>query len=322
MAKPAKPTAGVIGLGIIGSRVVDRLRKAGYQTWIWNRSPRPEPNFLSSPREVAEAATQIQIFVSDGAALLSVIDAMLPALTPQHIVLNHATVSPDQTREAANLVASSHAKFLDAPFTGSRDAAEQGELTYYIGGDPAVLQAARPLLEASSRAILEIGDIGQASVVKIATNLVSAAMVEALAEAHSLLDKSGVELRKFSEALVHNVSHSQLAEAKIPCMIAGDFEPRFSLKHMFKDVQLALEIAGKNNIELPSAAAFAGAAMAGMQQGWGDSDFAVISRFYGFPGQGHLLPETPATPALRGAAGHSREATSAKAGGWGLFRKK
>lgn len=322
MAKPAKPTAGVIGLGIIGSRVVDRLRRAGYQTWIWNRSPRPEPNFLSSPREVAEASNQVQIFVADGPALLSVVQAMLPALTPQHVILNHATVSPEQTQEAANLVASRHAKFLDAPFTGSRDAAERGELTYYIGGDPAVLQSVRPLLEASSKAILEIGEIGQASVVKIATNLVSATMVEALAEAHSLLEKSGVELRKFSQALQLNVSNSPLAEAKIPCMIAGDFEPRFSLKHMFKDVQLALDVASKNNVELPVASAFAGAAMAGIQQGWGDSDFSVISRFYGFPGQGHLLPETAAIPAPPVSGTIPTEAPQEKTGGWRLFGKK
>lgn len=291
MAKPSRPTAGVIGLGLIGSRVVSLLRKNNYQVWIWNRSPRPEPNFLSSPREVAESADQIQIFVADGPALVSVLEQMAPALTPAHVVLNHATVSPHETRRAAEIVQSRHARFLDAPFTGSRDAAERGELVYYIGGDPAVLGEVRPLLEQTSKAILEIGDVGQATVVKLATNLIAATLVEALAEAHALLDQNGVELRKLAAALEWNVSRSVLAEMKIPGMLSGDFEPRFALKHMFKDVQLALGIANEKALELPAASAFAGAAMAGIQQGWGDLDFSVISRFYGFPGQGHLLPE-------------------------------
>jgi len=291
MARQSKPTAGVIGLGIIGSRVVSALRKSGYQVWIHNRSPRPEPNFLSSPAEVAETAKHIQIFVSDGPALLSVIKNLAPALTPDHVVMNHATISPHETREAADIVASRHAKFLDAPFTGSRDAAARGELVYYIGGDPAVLAEVRQVLEASSKQILEIGEIGQASVVKIATNLLAATAVEALAEAHALLDKNGIDLRKLSLALQSHAVRSPLADMKIPGMISGDFEPRFSLKHMFKDIQLALGLAAEKEIDLPAASAFAGAAMAGIQQGWGDSDFSVISRFYGFPGQGHALPE-------------------------------
>lgn len=317
MGRQTKPTAGVIGLGIIGSRVVSALRKGGYQVWLYNRSPRPEPNFLSSPAEVAEAAKHIQIFVSDGPALISVIKNLAPALTPEHVVMNHATISPHETREAAEIVASRHAKFLDAPFTGSRDAAERGELIYYIGGDPEVLASVRPLLEVSSRGILEIGEIGQASIVKIATNLISATAVEALAEAHALLDKNGIELRKLSLALQSNVARSPLSDLKIPAMISGDFEPRFSLKHMFKDIQLALGLAAEKEIDLPAASAFAGAAMAGIQQGWGDSDFSVISRFYGFPGQGHNLPDMPSEPIQT----DNTSATESKpARGWSLFR--
>jgi 3-hydroxyisobutyrate dehydrogenase-like beta-hydroxyacid dehydrogenase len=311
MGRQSKPSVGVIGLGIIGSRVVSVLREAGYQVWLHNRSPRPEPNFLSSPAEVAEVAKHIQIFVSDGPALLSVVNAIAPELTAEHVVMNHATVSPHETREAADLVNARHAKFLDAPFTGSRDAAATGELVYYIGGDPAALAAVRQLLAASSKAILEIGDVGQATIVKIATNLLSATAVEALAEAHALLDKNGIELRKLGLALDWNVSRSPLADAKIPVMLSGDFEPRFSLKHMFKDIQLALGLAAEKDIELPAASAFAGAAMAGIQHGWGDSDFSVVSRFYGFPGQGHAphipskLPDQPAAeqqPAKQGLA--------------------
>ena len=315
MARAGKPSTGVIGLGIIGSRVVACLRRSNFQVWLWNRSPRPEANFLSSPAEVAESTKYIQIFVSDGGALLSVVNALAPSLTPEHVVLNHATVSPRDTCAAAEIVASRHAHFLDAPFTGSRDAAERGELVYYIGGDSDVLSTVRPQLEASSKEILEIGEIGQASVVKIATNLISATIVEALAEAHALLDSNGSELRKLSLALQSNAARSPVGDMKIPCMLSGDFEPRFSLKNMFKDIQLALKIAEEKQVELPAAAAFAGAAMAGINQGWGESDFSVISRFYGFPGQGHVLPDSVqcVVPESVPASGKTSKA-------WGLFR--
>jgi len=316
VGRQSKPIAGVIGLGIIGSRVVSALRRNGYQVWLHNRTPRPEPNFLSSPAEVAEAARHIQIFVSDGPALLSVVKNLAPALTPEHVVMNHATISPHETREAAEIIASRHAHFLDAPFTGSRDAAAQGELVYYIGGDPAVLAKVLPLLQASSKQILEIGEIGQASIVKIATNLMAASAVEALAEAHALLERNDIDLRKLSLALQSNVCRSPLVDMKTPVMITGDFEPRFSLKHMFKDVQLALGLAAEKEIELPAASAFAGAAMAGIQQGWGDSDFSVVSRFYGFPGQGHALPDAPPdAPSPQPAAAKPNPTR-----GWGLFR--
>ncbi|MEI8294314.1 MAG: NAD(P)-dependent oxidoreductase [bacterium] len=318
-----KPAAGLIGLGIIGSRVAACLRRAGHPVWLWNRTVRPEPNFLSSPTEIAEAARHIQIFVSNGEALQSVLNAMLPALTPEHVILNHATVSPADTLAAAALVSEKHASFLDAPFTGSRDAAAAGQLVYYIGGDPQVLERVRPLLEASSKHILEIGAIGQASVVKVATNLISANAVTALSEALALLDRHGVELHKLPLALQNNAARSGVIDLKLPCMLAADFDPRFSLKNMFKDVQIGLTMAEEKDIELPAAAAFAGVAMAGLQRGWGDEDFSVISRFYDFPGQGHALPDSPppASASVPATGNAAIEPTGLK-NLWGLLRRK
>jgi 3-hydroxyisobutyrate dehydrogenase-like beta-hydroxyacid dehydrogenase len=289
--KPVNSAVGVIGLGIIGSRVVSNLRRAGHQVWLWNRTVRPEPNFLSSPAEVAEASRVIQIFVSNGEALLSVIRNMAPALTPAHVVLNHATVSPAETLEAAEIVRDRQAAFLDAPFTGSRDAAGRGELVYYIGGEGEVLAAAHPVLEASAKQILHIGAIGHASALKVATNVISATQIAALSEALALLDRHEVDLSKLSLALENNAARSGVIEMKLPGILGGDFEPRFSLKNMFKDIQIALTMAEEKDVELPAASAFAGMAMAGLQRGWGEEDFSVISRFYGYTGRIPVTPE-------------------------------
>ena len=282
--QPDKGTAGIIGLGIIGNRVASHLRRAGYHVWTWSRTLRTEPNFLSSPLEVAESARHIQIFVSTGEALLEVLRSMAPALTPEHVIVNHATVSPVETREAAAIVGEKHAAFLDAPFTGSRDAAEAGDLIYYVGGEREILDMVRAQLAVSSRRILEVGSVGEATVLKVATNLISATTVTALAEALALLDRNGVPLQKLADVLHDNAARSPVIDMKMPCMIDGDFDPRFSLKNMFKDIQIALRMAQDADIELPAASAFAGIAMAGLQRGWSDEDFSVISRFYEYPG--------------------------------------
>jgi 3-hydroxyisobutyrate dehydrogenase-like beta-hydroxyacid dehydrogenase len=316
------PAVGVIGLGIIGSRVVANLRRAGHQVWLWNRTMRPEPNFLSSPAEVAEASRFIRIFVSNGEALLSVIRNMAPALTPAHVVVNHATVSPAETLEAAQIVKDRQAAFLDAPFTGSRDAAGRGELVYYIGGDEEVLETARPVLEVGAKQILHIGAIGHASALKVATNVISATQIAALSEALALLDRHDVDLSKLSLALENNAARSGVIEMKLPGILAEDFEPRFSLKNMFKDIQIALAMAEDKDVELPSASAFAGMAMAGLQRGWGEEDFSVVSRFYGYTGR---IPQTsePAPEAAETAPASTPAPTPRRLSNlWGLLGRK
>ncbi|MDZ4289891.1 MAG: NAD(P)-binding domain-containing protein, partial [Prosthecobacter sp.] len=177
MSHSSSATVGILGLGIIGSRVAENVAKAGHQVFVWSRSPRPIPNFLASPRAVAEAARVIQIFVRNDEALIEALRDMQPVLTAGHIVLNHATVSKAATLEAAALCQQAGAAFLDAPFTGSKMAAQNGKLVYYIGGDAAVLEQVRPVLEASAAKIIPLGNIGDAMVLKIVTNLVSSITV-------------------------------------------------------------------------------------------------------------------------------------------------
>src|SRR5688572_20768884 len=183
LAQSSRINVGVIGLGIIGSRVAAALRHEGFPTHVWNRTPKPIPNFLSSPADVARASEVIQLFVADANATLAMIDAMAGQLTRNHVVLTHGTIGLEGTMEAADRVRKRGAQFLDAPFTGSKGAAENRQLVYYLGGESALAVRVRPVLEASSKAILHVGDIGQAAVVKIATNMISAATAQALAEA-------------------------------------------------------------------------------------------------------------------------------------------
>jgi len=267
---------GVIGLGIIGSRVAENLGKAGYNVFVWSRSERAVPHFLASPREVAEAAKIIQFFVRDDAALLEAMNDLRPALTSGHIIMNHATVSVAAVKQAAGIAAAAGAGFLDAPFTGSKNAAAAGKLVYYVGGDAALLEQVRPMLEASSTQIMLLGGIGDAMVLKIATNMISAITAKGIAEALDIVRSQGVDPEKLLEALVPNANYSPLVGMKLPAMIRQDFEPHFALRNMLKDADFGRALAKSGHLKVTALDATAAAMREALDAGKGDLDFAVI----------------------------------------------
>jgi 3-hydroxyisobutyrate dehydrogenase-like beta-hydroxyacid dehydrogenase len=282
MASRTRKNIGVLGLGIIGQRVVNNLRERGFHVFVWNRTPRPVPNFVGSPAEVAELCDYIQIFVADDDALLQMMQRMTPNLTANHIIMAHCTVSPDTMRAAAEMAERRNARLLDCPFTGSKDAAENGQLVYYVGGDEAALQQVRPILEASSKEIIEIGKVGDATTIKVATNMITAASVQAAAEALALVSKSGLSPEKFAAAMKNNGSYSATLDMKLPMMMEGNFEPHFSVKHMLKDIVIATRLARNFGIEFGATDASRHGLTEEMRQGRGDADYSSLFRQY-FP---------------------------------------
>lgn len=268
----------VIGLGVIGSRVAERLRKADKYVYVWSRSPKPEPNFLGSPAEIAKSADAVQIFVGNGDDLVKVIESMEPHLKRKHIILNHSTVDLESVRKADHIVTSAGASFLDAPFTGSKRAAAEGNIVYYVGGDAAALERVRPVLQASAKEIIHVGKVGDAMVLKIATNMVTATTVEVLSEALAVTRAQGVDGAKLMQALFSNACCSDLIRMKLPTMLEGNYETHFALKHMFKDAQLALGLANQSKIELPALSTTASMMFKLIQKGHGTEDYSILNR--------------------------------------------
>ena len=283
MSSRTKKNVGVIGLGIIGSRVREVLRRKGFHVFVWNRTPRPVPNFVGAPAELAEMCDHIQIFVSDDDALLDVVRQLSPGLFPRHIVIAHPTVTPHSMIAAAEIVERRGARFLEAPFTGSKEAAENGELVYYVGGEEAAVREARPTLEASSKEIMVIGEVGQATVIKITTNMITAASVQAAAEALALdANRRVAAWRNSLQAMKGNASNSKTLDLKLPKMIDGKFDPHFSVKHMLKDMQIASRMGLSHHLELGVTSAARDRLLEQMQRGHGDEDYSAIARKY-FP---------------------------------------
>ena len=274
---------GVIGLGIIGRGVTANLRRKGFSVFVWSRTPRPVPNFVGSPAELAPLCDYIQIYVSDDKALLQTVNQLSEKLAKRHIVIAHSTVAPDSMRAAA----------------------EKGELVYYFGGDEAALRDARPILEASSKEIIEIGEVGQATAIKIATNMVTAASVQATAEALALVQALGVPPEKFVKAMQANASYSTTLAMKIPKMIKRDFEPHFSVKHMLKDMQIANQVGLSLDVDLGVTAAARDRLLEQMRSGRGDDDYSAVARKY--------LPETGSTGYQEPQMGEQDEQAKASA---------
>ena len=309
MFGPTRKTIGVIGLGIIGRAVSANLRQKRFQVFVWNRTPRPVPNFVGSPAELAELCDFLQIFVSNDEALLATVERLSEKLGSRHIVIAHSTIAPDSMRAAAKIVERRGARFVEAPFTGSKIAAEKGELVYYVGGSDAALRDARPVLEASGKQIIKIGEIGQATAIKIATNMVTAASVQAVAEALALVRALGLPFDRLVEAMQGNASYSTTLAMKLPKMIEGNFEPHFSVKHMLKDMKIANQLGVSHDLDLGVTAAACDQLLEQMQSGHGDDDYSAVARKY--------LPDThsaaqektqTAVPDAQGEAGSAAPA--------------
>jgi 3-hydroxyisobutyrate dehydrogenase-like beta-hydroxyacid dehydrogenase len=279
-SNPKHTNIGVIGLGLIGRGIAAHLRHKGFSVFVWNRSPRPVPNFVGSPGELAELCNYIQIFVSDDEALLQIAEQLNEKLTARHVVFAHSTVAPDSMRAAAEIVERRGARFVEACFTGSKGAAEKGELVYYVGGTDEAVREGRRILEASSKEIVHIGSVGQASAIKVATNMIAAASIQASAEALALVQAEGLPFEKFVEAMRVNASYSGTLAMKLPKMIARDFAPHFSVKHMLKDMQIANQIALSHYLDFGVTAAARNQLFEQMQWGHGDNDYSAVLRKY------------------------------------------
>ena len=287
--QPKHTNIGIVGLGIIGRAIAGHLRRKGFSVFVWNRSPRPVPNFVGSPQELAGLCNYIQIFVSDDDALLQTVEQLGGKLTQRHVVFAHSTVAPGSMRAAASSVERSGARFVEACFTGSKGAAEKGELVYYVGGTDEALREGRPILEASSKEILRIGSVGQASAIKVATNMITAASIQASAEALALIQAQGLPLQKFVEAMRVNASYSGTLALKLPKMLERDFAPHFSVKHMLKDMQIANQTALSHYLDLGVTAAARDQLFEQVQWGHGDEDYsAVLRKYLHEPGPGFL----------------------------------
>lgn len=271
----------VLGLGIIGSRAFARLSNSGIgPVRAWNRTPRGLPEEYPELGVACADANLIFLYLKDAEAVRSVAERLFALPPGDRILVNHSTVDLETTRWLAGECVARGIGFLDCPFTGSREAAAGGALVYYAGGPAEVLARVEPVLLLTAKSVLECGPAGSATVLKLATNLISACTVQALAESLATVTRHGITGGQLIEAVARNACGSPLAAMKLPAMARGDFEAHFSLSNMLKDSRYALELAQRAGIETPALSAVSRRMAELCDSGLADQDYSALAAPY------------------------------------------
>ena len=275
-----KQSIAILGLGIVGSRVRQRLIDAGYQVSCWSRTFRGLDGEFQTPEEAVANADIVSIYLKDAPMVREVFGAAKNALRKGALVLNHTTIDLPTTLWLAEQCAARSCDFLDAPFTGSKDAAAAGQLLYYIGGCEETMQRVSDFLAVSSKARMHCGEIGTATVTKIATNLISACTLQAMCEAMTIAKTHGVKPEVFAEAAIKNGSGSPLMAMKYPGMLKGDFDAHFTMANMLKDSKYALALAESASVDLPAMSVVSQRMNELCEQGMADLDYSALFKAY------------------------------------------
>jgi 3-hydroxyisobutyrate dehydrogenase-like beta-hydroxyacid dehydrogenase len=277
---------GYIGLGVMGSRMVNRLLDKGHTVTGYNRT-RSKAQWLidrgmrwaDSPREVVESAGITFSMLTDSAALEEVVagpGGVLAAIAPGKIFIDMSTVSPAISRELADRVRAKGGEMVDAPVSGSVITLEQGKLSVMVGGRPDTFEVVKPLLLDLGPKVTYVGANGLALVMKIATNLSLAVQMLAFSEGVLLAEKSGIARETAVDVLTHSVIGSPMVEYRGPFVVKMPDEAWFNVNMMQKDMLLALELGRQVNVPLPTTSATNQLLTAARGLGLADRDFAIV----------------------------------------------
>jgi len=278
-----------IGLGIMGSRMAANLLQAGYSLVIYNRTPDRAAALLEAGAAWAEspaiAGAQAEILITMLAHPEAVEESALGSrgflahLKPGSLWIDCSTVNPSFTRRMAAEAQARGIALLDAPVAGSRLPAEQGTLTFFVGGEAEALARCQPLLDAMGRRTVHVGDQGMGTSLKMVSNMILASNMAVFAEGLALGRSLGMELDfLFDELLATPVVPPYMA-VKREKIESGVYDADFPLKWMRKDLHLASGTAYEANVALPlanTAKELYGLAAA---SGLAEEDFAAIFAF-------------------------------------------
>jgi 3-hydroxyisobutyrate dehydrogenase-like beta-hydroxyacid dehydrogenase len=277
---------GFVGLGAMGGRMAKRLLDAGYTVIGYNRTAAKARwlteaglRLAATPREVAADAEATFTMVTDPAALEAVTegpDGILAGLRPGAVLIDMSTVSPQASRALAEKVARGGAAMLAAPVSGSPITLDAGQLSFMVGGDPAVLERVRSYLTAIGPTITHVGEIGLATTMKIATNLGLAVQMLAFSEAVALAEKAGISRERAVQTLLRSVVASPMVKYRGPFVLQMPAEALFDVPMIQKDLRLALELGRSLGVPLPATGIAQEMMTAARGLGVGHFDFAVV----------------------------------------------
>jgi 3-hydroxyisobutyrate dehydrogenase-like beta-hydroxyacid dehydrogenase len=277
---------GFIGLGVMGSEMVDRLLAKGHTITGYNRT-RAKAEWLvkkgmkwaDSPREVAVAADVILSMVTNSAALAAITegpDGILAGISPGKVLVDISTVSPAFSKETAAKIRAKGADMVDSPVSGSVITLQQGNLSVMVGGRAETFERIKAILLDIGPKVTHVGENGLALVVKIATNLSLAVQMMAFSEGVLLAEKSGIKREVAVEVLTNSAIASPMIKYRGPFVLKLPAEAWFNVNMMQKDMLLALELGRQLDVPMPTTAISNEFLTAARAMGLVEQDFAVI----------------------------------------------
>ena len=270
-----------LGLGIMGRPMAANLVKAGHEVSVWNRSARQHIEGATtavSPADAARDADIVWMSVADTAAVERLIfssDGVEQSLREGMLIVDSSTISPSATVRFARRVAEKGVQWIDAPVTGSKIGAENGQLTFIVGGPAETVEALDPLFKAMGKNVIRVGDVGKGQAAKIAMNLQIALIYEGFAEGLTLATKLGVEPSKMIELVQATMIRSGVTDYKAPFVLRRDYSPNFPLRLMHKDIRIMLESAKEVRVKLPALETVEEIYDLATEEGYADLDYAA-----------------------------------------------
>lgn len=277
---------GFIGLGVMGSQIVNRLLSKGHRVSGYNRT-RSKAEWLvgkgmqwaDSPRAVASQADYIFAMVTNAAAIQAISegpDGLLGGLTAGKIFIDMSTVSPTVSRALAAKVRTLGADMVDSPVSGSVITLQEGKLSVMVGGRKETFEKIKALLLDIGPKVTHVGDNGLALSMKIAVNLSLAVQMLAFSEGVLLAEKSGIPRETAVDVLVNSAIASPMIKYRGPFVLQQPEEAWFDVNMMQKDMVLAMELGRQLDVPLPTTAVSNEFLTGARGMGWTKYDFACM----------------------------------------------
>jgi 3-hydroxyisobutyrate dehydrogenase len=279
---------GFVGLGTMGAAMAARLVAAGFEVTVHNRTrAREEPLAAlgaaraAHPADAAWGADLVVLIVSDTPDVEEVAfgpDGLAAGLAPGTLVVDMSTIAPDATRAFAARIATRGGAWLDAPVSGGSEGARQGTLSIMVGGDPADLERARPVLKAMGTTITHVGPVGSGQLAKAMNQVVIAGTYAAVAEGIVLGLKAGIDVEAALAALAGGAAGSWGLVHRGPNVVRNEYPLGFRVRLHRKDLGIALDAARALGAPLPVAALVEQWETGLIARGHGDEDVSAIGR--------------------------------------------
>ena len=279
---------GFIGIGNIGKPMAEQIVRAGHTLVVHDLRQDAAASLVAegavwagSPAEVAAGCDVVCTCLPGPNEVEPVVmgeRGIAAGIRPGSVYVDHTTNAPSLVRRLRDLLATKGVDTLDAPVSGGMEGARTRDLVMLVGGDGAVVERVRPVLDSMAKTVMHVGDVGAGCICKLAHNCAGFSIDLAMVECMTLAVKAGVDPATLVDVFQRcAIGRSFNLQVRLPTtLFQGDFEPRFALKVANKDMTLATELAQSLGVPMKLAEASAAQMSEAMSRGLGDRDSSVF----------------------------------------------